>query len=62
MLGIGAYSSEAFSFSFANPIVTDPTHYSVTSAFTSSADVVIPAPGAVTLLGIGGLLAARRRR
>jgi len=62
MAGFASYSSEAFSFSFANPLVTDSTHYSVTSAFTSSADVVIPAPGAMTLLGLGGLLAARRRR
>lgn len=63
-------SNEAFAFSFANPVQTGPSpmpgqvppSYTVTSAFTSSADLQIPAPGAAALLGLGGLIAARRKR
>jgi MYXO-CTERM domain-containing protein len=54
-------SNEAFSFAFANPMTTQGTGYTATSSFTSSADIV-PAPGACALLGLGGLLAGRRRR
>jgi hypothetical protein len=59
-------SSESFAVSFSNPVITDSpvnAHYSVTSAFTSSAEVIIPTPA--TGLGIAGLLglvATRRRR
>jgi hypothetical protein len=38
------------------PFPTDPT------AFTCPLNLVIPAPGAAALLGLGGLLVARRRR
>jgi hypothetical protein len=58
-------SAESFAFSFANPVITDGpvnAHYTVTSAFTSSADVVIPAPSTGLLAGALGLAAARRRR
>jgi len=61
-------SATQFSFSFANPVATAPVgvdsagrpvnSFTVTSSFTSSA----PAPGAMALLGFGGLFAARRRR
>jgi hypothetical protein len=54
-------SNETFSFAFANPVGT-PGNYTATSSFTSSADLTIPAPGSAALLGLGGLLAARRRR
>jgi MYXO-CTERM domain-containing protein len=56
-----ALTDESFGFSFANPIVTDAQHYTVTAAFTSSATVT-PAPASLAVLGLGGLLAARRRR
>jgi len=60
-------NNEAFSFSFANLVNTHldtglPSGYTVTSSFTSSADLTTPAPGAAALLGLGGLVAARRRR
>ncbi len=55
-------SGEQFAFSFANPQISDTTHYTVTSAFTSSADAVIPAPGTALIAGVLGLGAARRRR
>jgi MYXO-CTERM domain-containing protein len=54
-------TDEQFGFSFANPVVIDPQHYTVTSAFTSSATVT-PTPAALSVLGLGGLVAARRRR
>ncbi|HNB59117.1 MAG TPA: hypothetical protein PK308_02310 [Phycisphaerales bacterium] len=52
---------EAFAFSFANPVTT-ATGFEVTSSFTSSADRFIPAPGAMALVGVAGLVIARRRR
>jgi len=61
--GYTSVTNEAFSFSFANPgTTTQFPGFTVTSSFTSSADLVTPAPGAAALLGLGGLLAARRRR
>lgn len=53
--------NEAFAFSFANPVSTQ-TGFTVTSSFTSSADQIVPAPGAMALMGLGGLLAIRRKR
>lgn len=53
--------NEAFAFSFANPLGS-ASNFTVTSSFTSSADRLIPTPGAAALMGLGGLLAARRRR
>ena len=57
-------SNEAFSFSFANPVSASPAgSYTATSSFTSSADLApIPAPASAALLGLGGLVAIRRRR
>ncbi len=61
--GFAVVSNEAFSFSFANPVTTVPTgSFTTTSSFTSSATLVVPGPGSAALLGLGGLLAARRRR
>lgn len=57
----GSVTSEAFSFSFANPALTS-SGFSVTSAFTSSAELVVPAPASAALIGLGGLVALRRRR
>jgi MYXO-CTERM domain-containing protein len=59
ILGGATLSNEAFSFSFANPQGT-LGNYTVSSSFTSSA--TIPGPGAAALLGLGGLVATRRRR
>lgn len=57
----GGFTDESFAFSFAN-LVVSPTggDWSATASFTSSA--TIPAPGAIALLGMGGLVAGRRRR
>ncbi len=49
---------ESFSFSFANQVATG-NGFTATAAFTSSA---APTPGALALVGIGGLVAGRRRR
>lgn len=57
----GTVTNEAFSFSFANPAVTN-TGFTVTSSFTSSAALTVPAPASAALLGVGGLVALRRRR
>ncbi len=59
--GFASVSNETFAFSFANPTGT-PTNYTATASFTSSADVVVPAPASVGLLGLAGLALARRRR
>lgn len=56
----GVPANEAFAFSFANQ-VGSAENYTATASFTSSADNV-PAPGTLTLLGLGAMLAARRRR
>ncbi len=55
-------SNEAFSFSFANLAPGQGQSFTSTAAFTSSADIIIPSPGAVALLGLGGLMVLRRRR
>lgn len=56
-------NNEQFAFSFANPASAAPVgSFTVTSSFTSSADVFIPSPGAAALAGLGCLMAARRRR
>ncbi len=57
---IQSITNEAFAFSFANPTPTQ-TGFTTTSSFTSSADIVIPAPGSVVLAGAGLLLLRRRR-
>lgn len=67
MIPLGStISNEAFAFSFANPVQTGqtglPPSFTVTSSFTSSADIIIPAPGAAALMGLGGIMAMRRRR
>lgn len=56
-------SDEAFSFSFANPVaLPQGAGYTVTSAFTSSATLDIPGPVSLAGLGMGLLVAGRRRR
>jgi len=54
-------ASEAFAFSFANPTAT-ASGYTVTSAFTSSADLRVPGPASLAGLGLGLLAFGRRRR
>lgn len=54
-------SNEAFAFSFANPVGT-PSAFTVTSAFTSSAELLVPSPAGLGLFGVAGLGLARRRR
>lgn len=61
LAGYASVTNEAFAFSFANPVGT-PTNLSVTSAFTSSADLLVPTPATAGLLGLGALGAMRRRR
>jgi hypothetical protein len=62
--GYTPVSNESFAFSFANrqSVPSPAGSYTVTSSFTSSADLTVPAPGTIVLLGIGGLIVARRRR
>lgn len=54
-------ANEAFAFSFANP-VAHQGGYTVTSAFTSSADLRIPGPASLAGLACGLLAVGRRRR
>jgi len=61
VLGGNVSTNEAFAFSFANPI-SSQTGYTVTSAFTSSADLRIPGPATLVGAGMGFLVAGRRRR
>jgi hypothetical protein len=61
VLGGAVSSSEAFAFSFANPTPFDGG-YTVTSAFTSSADLRIPGPATLMAMGTGLLAVGRRRR
>lgn len=60
-LGALIPSDETFAFSFANLIPTQ-TGYTATSAFTSSATLDIPGPASLAGLGLGLLVASRRRR
>lgn len=56
----GSLTNEAFAFSFANPRGT-LENYTVTSAFTSSADRV-PEPSSLALIALGGAIGFIRRR
>ena len=56
-----ASSPKVFSFAFANPAGVVGA-YTASASFTSSADLALPAPGSAAMIGLGGLLAARRRR
>lgn len=56
----GILVNEAFAFSFANPRGT-MENYTVTAAFTSSADV-IPEPSSLALLALGSIATLIRRR
>ncbi len=63
LAGFGTISNEAFSFSFANPVATAPQgSFTTTSSFSSSAPRIVAGPGSAALLGLGGLVALRRRR
>lgn len=59
ILGGQTVTNESFAFSFANPAMGQDG-FSVTSAFTSSAD--IPAPATLAGAGVALLLSSRRRR
>ncbi len=55
------FSNESFSFSFSNyQILGDGISFTSTAAFTSSA-TIIPEPATIALIGIGGLIAMRRK-
>lgn len=62
LAGYQTVSNESFAFSFANAFGTSVANFSASSAFTSSADLIVPTPATAALLGLGGLVAARRRR
>lgn len=59
---VQSISNEAFSFSFANIVPQANNGFTSTAAFTSSADIIIPTPGAAAILAFAGLLTAGRRR
>ena len=51
-----------FPYSVTGPIFSDPVVEFGNDAFTYGSLVVTPAPSAMALLGLGGLVAGRRRR
>jgi MYXO-CTERM domain-containing protein len=51
-----------FPYSVTGPIFSDPVVEFGHDAFTSGSLTVTPAPSAMALLGLGGLVAGRRRR
>jgi len=66
-----AFLPSGFTHSVAKAISTDGSNYYIAGAGRNSANgrdeavlwiQPVPAPGAITLLGLGGLLAGRRRR
>lgn len=54
--------NEQFSFGFVNLVAGAQSSFTSTAAFTSSADIVIPSPASLGLMGGAMLLASRRRR
>jgi hypothetical protein len=65
--GILSYSTSnaagaPFPFSVTGPVFSDPVVEFGNDAFSSGSLVVTPAPSAMALLGLGGLVAGRRRR
>ena len=51
-----------FPFSVTGPVFSDPVVQFGNYSFSSGSLVVTPAPSAMALLGLGGLVAGRRRR
>lgn len=51
-----------FPFSVTGPIFSDPVVQFGNDAFQSGTLIIFPAPGAVGLLGMAGVMAGRRRR
>ncbi|MCH8507382.1 MAG: PEP-CTERM sorting domain-containing protein [Phycisphaerales bacterium] len=51
-----------FPFSVTGPVFSDPVVEFGHSAFQSGSLTIVPAPSAMALLGLGGLMAGRRRR
>ena len=65
--GILSYTSSnaagaPFPYSVTGPVFSDPVVEFSNSALSSGSLVVTPAPSAMALLGLGGLVAGRRRR
>lgn len=59
---VQSISNETFAFSFANIAAGQGQSFEATAAFTSSADIIVPGPASLALLGVAGLLRSRRRR
>jgi MYXO-CTERM domain-containing protein len=65
--GVLSYSSSTadgapFPFSVTGPVFSDPVVQFGHDSFVSGSLTVTPAPSAMALLGLGGLVAGRRRR
>ena len=65
--GILSYSTSnaagaPFPFSVTGPVFSDPVVEFSNAAFSSGSLTVTPAPSAMALLGLGGLVVGRRRR
>ncbi|MCC5821889.1 MAG: PEP-CTERM sorting domain-containing protein [Planctomycetes bacterium] len=66
-VGVLSYSTvnaagAPFPFSVTGPIFSDPVVQFGNDAFQSASLTIVPAPSAMALLGLGGLVAGRRRR
>jgi MYXO-CTERM domain-containing protein len=61
-LANGSYSVEFTSTFNANQWTGSVSQFNATTATSTGSFTVVPAPGALTLLGVAGLVGARRRR
>jgi MYXO-CTERM domain-containing protein len=61
-LANGSYSVEFTTTFNANQWTGSLSQFNATTATSTGSFTVVPAPGALTLLGVAGLIGARRRR